>query len=503
MNELPLYIEECDYARALQTDRGIKYSDQVRRPYGSDTIKDRSRILHSPFMRRLQGKMQLFPIGESDVLRTRLTHSHEVADIAITICDRLNSQDSEYFRRHPIDRSIVAAAGLAHDIGHPPFGHDGETALNICMRNHGAGEFEGNAQTLRILSKLENRLSRHQSIDEVKDVFAKPYGLNLTFRSLAAFVKYDKCLMNSEETKSKPKLGADVPYQQNKGFYPEEKELVDQIKNMVIKGYSENTNKKLPTVECQIMDIADDIAYSTYDLEDAMVAGIVTPFDLISCQGPIAEAIKDQVNTKLADEFSYNFTTQDVTIILVNIFKEYLRFEEPGRYNLNRDMLDRSAFVAKSYQESRSIANNRILRRAVTEYMIQSAISSISVELNPENPELSRVKLDTQKMIEIECLKAFNYLCVINSQNSRMHSQRGQLIVSFVFETLVKKGTSLLPDDDYRERYNDLPRNSPEALRFVCDYVAEMTDEEALSFYRRLSTTDRMLIHNLHYPIRG
>src|SRR5712671_2945909 len=115
---------------------------------------DYARIVHSASFRRLQGKTQILNLGDSDFYRTRLTHSLEVAQIAGGIIRHLE----KHFSTHPVakhlpDRSMIQAIGCTHDLGHPPFGHGGETALNYCMRDFGG--FEGNGQTLRILSKLE------------------------------------------------------------------------------------------------------------------------------------------------------------------------------------------------------------------------------------------------------------------------------------------------------------------------------------------------------------
>ena len=492
MSKLSLYVPKKDF------DRPISPNTNKRAPYGSESVKDYSRILHSTFIRRLQGKMQLFPIGESDLLRTRLTHSHEVADVAVTICDKLNATNNYFSGENKIDRAIVGAIGLAHDIGHPPFGHDGEFILNTCMRESGAGEFEGNAQTLRILSKLENRLSRHQNVNDLDSLEANPHGLNLMYRTLAGLIKYDNCLMGPEQAKTeKPKLPEGFRYKQNKGFYPEEKDLVEKIRKKVVKGGV----LSFPTIECQIMDIADDIAYSTYDLEDAMVAGIVSPLSVMSSVNKFAKKVAEFVNRKMVKVTSYSLDGSDVQIVLTHLFREIVPLDKPEYYKKSPTNTSGAAHVTSAFLESRATAENPILRRALTESLIDSAVDAIRVDINADNPELSRVYLSTQKLIEIECLKAFNFICVISSQNSRMQSQRGQRIVKFVFDTLLKHAADLLPDEEYRARFSDLTVKEEKA-RFVCDYVASMTDEEALSFYRRLATTDRMLVHNLHFPLR-
>src|ERR1700722_1534280 len=123
---------------------------------------DFARIVHCGSFRRLQGKTQILNLGDSDFYRTRLTHSLEVAQIAGSVARQLEGQ----YKTHPAHAclpplSLIQAAGFCHDLGHPPFGHGGEVALNYCMRN--TGGFEGNGQTLRILSKLENFSKQHGS----------------------------------------------------------------------------------------------------------------------------------------------------------------------------------------------------------------------------------------------------------------------------------------------------------------------------------------------------
>ena len=143
----PVLYTENDQKRCLPEDE----QNEVGR---SAFRRDFGRLLHSPSFRRLQGKTQLFPGHESDFFRNRLTHSLEVAQIAKGTAQLLNSQD-EQFKNNPIDLDLIEFAGMAHDLGHPPFGHTGEDALNEKMQ--GFGGFEGNAQTLRILTKIEKK----------------------------------------------------------------------------------------------------------------------------------------------------------------------------------------------------------------------------------------------------------------------------------------------------------------------------------------------------------
>jgi dGTPase len=145
--------------------------------------RDYARVIHSASFRRLQGKTQVFPGHESDFFRNRLTHSLEVAQIARGIAARLNYEIKE-LKNDPINEELCTVAALLHDIGHPPFGHNGERALDQQMLT--SGGFEGNAQSLRIIAKLEKKIT--PGSDLLKD----RYGLNLTFRTMAAVLKYDR-----------------------------------------------------------------------------------------------------------------------------------------------------------------------------------------------------------------------------------------------------------------------------------------------------------------------
>ena len=251
--------------RAGDKARQSKANPGVNESYRSPYRRDFGRLLHSPAFRRLQGKTQLFPGHESDFFRNRLTHSFEVAQIAKSIANKLNSEH-QYFSVHKIDTDLVEFAALAHDLGHPPFGHNGEEALDECMAD--AGGFEGNAQTLRILTRLEKRATMTggaSNLERILDGADNRAGLNLTFRSLASVLKYDNVI--PRQKRDRKEMGP------IKGYYYTEQIIVDAIRAKV----GSITGKPFRTIECSIMDIADDIAYSTYDLEDAFKAKFLDP----------------------------------------------------------------------------------------------------------------------------------------------------------------------------------------------------------------------------------
>ena len=209
--------------------------------------RDRARLIHSSALRRLGAKSQILVAGTDDFARTRLTHTLEVAQIGRQIGKLLGC-----------DPDVVDCACLAHDLGHPPFGHNGERALASIAAN--IGGFEGNAQTLRILTRLEPKVFRADG---------RPAGVNLTRASLDAAVKYPWTLA---EASQHPKGERSAKF----CVYPDDEDVFRWLKT--------GAPKATKPMECQIMDLADDIAYSVHDVEDSIATGAFNPLALADPQ---------------------------------------------------------------------------------------------------------------------------------------------------------------------------------------------------------------------------
>lgn len=260
-DSLPLYEETlAPYACKPSESRGrlVPEPETVSR---SCYQRDRDRVIHSSSFRRLKHKTQVFVYHEGDHFRTRLTHSLEVSQIARSICRSMH-----------LNEDLGEVLALAHDLGHPPFGHIGESVLNECMSGYEG--FDHNAQALRLLTRLESR-------------YASFNGLNLTWETLEGLAKHNGPLMDKAIDAKKPPQ--DLPFA-IRDYLPEH--------DLMLHTYA--------SAEAQIAALADDIAYSSHDLDDGLRAGLFELDELKSI--PVVAQLIDEVL------LTYPGATRDILI---------------------------------------------------------------------------------------------------------------------------------------------------------------------------------------------
>ncbi len=377
----------------------------------SEFERDRARIIHSAAFRRLQGKTQVFGVYEGDFFRTRLTHSLEVAQIAKGIALGLGA-----------DTDLVEAVCLAHDLGHPPFGHTGESTLHQLMRDYGG--FEGNAQTFRILTRLERKHAEYE-------------GLNLTYQTLDGVLKYKTCI---DATTLAATLEGPV-----KGFYAWDRELVEAIISATGTGCERS-------FECQIMDVADDIAYSVHDLEDSLKAGFITMADFRRLPPP--RVVRD-VNLKLA----------------------------PLGYTVGEDVIHAELIRLVDRLEGLERTAGRAARKMLTRDLINEFASAVTIQ--PDG----RIDAELSSRVRIEVLKAFESYKVIFNPRVTTLGHKGKEVLRRLFTVLDQgqESIGLLPED-HGEAYEQALLNGDDTARkrVICDFLAGMTDSYAMRFYGRL-----------------
>lgn len=416
----------------------------------AETDIDYARIIHSGSFRRLQGKTQILSLGDSDFYRTRLTHSLEVAQVGGGIARQLAKGYPDH-PAHPYlpDLSMIQAAGATHDLGHPPFGHGGEVALNYCMRD--AGGFEGNGQTLRIVARLEK--------------FSAGAGANLTRRTMLSVLKYPVAYARAANPTIKPRLDSTpttikiidrAASKPPKCFLDCEQDVVDWILEalrcedreifVAMKTADGKHGKALhKSFDCSIMDLADDIAFGVHDLEDALALSLIQERDF---RRLVPEercgSFLTHLKKKYPDETANNVYDDFVAAL----------FGEGGR---------RKRFISRMVHHF--ITNSRIAtNEAFQEPLIRY-----------------RAALDAGPMDFLDALKDAVRQIVILSPEVQQLEFKGQTIIVSVFEALSSEPRSFLPGDTYRRwQESDNPR------RVICDHVAGMTDAFLLKTYDRL-----------------
>ncbi|MCB1506852.1 MAG: deoxyguanosinetriphosphate triphosphohydrolase [Hyphomicrobiaceae bacterium] len=261
------------YAASAIPTRGRQYPEAEctsRSPFQ----RDRDRVLHSTPFRRLTHKTQVFIYHEGDHFRTRLTHSLEVAQIARTIARQLR-----------LDEDLAEVLALAHDLGHSPFGHAGERALDRAMTDYGG--FDHNAQSLRIVTRLENK-------------YLKFDGLNLTWETLEGLAKHNGPLVDDKSPVAKVVA--------------------------TLQGWRDVGGPGWASAEAQVAALSDDIAYVNHDIDDALRAGLLT-FDDIAHMPLVGEVVADLVRSSDSRDIRliYETTRRTITLMIADIVDEARR----------------------------------------------------------------------------------------------------------------------------------------------------------------------------------
>ncbi len=413
--------------------------DDHRSPYQ----RDRARILHSAAFRRLQAKTQVHGNSLEDFHRTRLTHSLEAAQLGTGIVAQLKKKQPEFRDLLPSD-SLIDSLCLAHDIGHPPYGHGGEVALNYMMRDHGG--FEGNAQTFRIVTKLEP--------------YTEHFGMNLSRRALLGLIKYPALLSQTRSTR----LPDPVEHQRKlkakdwspaKGIYDCDKDLFDWViapltendkallSQMRCRPESdlEHCKTRFKSLDCSIMELADDIAYGVHDLEDAIVLGMVT-----------RQQWQEGAASQLAD-------CGDPW------------FEE------HTGSIGQMLFSGKHHRRKDAIGG-----------MVNALLTSISIKVvdEPFNNHLLawNACLEPHMAKALEVLKHFVSQYVIQIHQVQIVEYKGQQIIMDLFEALSADPERLLPKHT-QELWKEAMDESAK-MRVIADYISAMTDGHAQKLHRQL-----------------
>lgn len=404
--------------------------------------RDRTRVIHCPAFRRLQRKTQILGTGGGDFHRTRLTHSLEVASIGCSLVRRLmaTATNQVWIEALPHE-DLISTICLLHDIGHPPFGHGGEVALNYMMRHHGG--FEGNGQTLRLLTKIENSYGE--------------YGLDLTRRSLLGILKYPV----SREMVVAPLMPEKVSehslirvndWLPPKAYFESEKNEVDWILGALSVADRRlfQTLYKNPeayqhgvaqyhSLDCSIMDIADDIAYGVHDLEDA-------------------------IQLRLIDRGTLDSSFFHALLNATSLSKR----PKP----LLDDLFDTEPYIRKQ-------AIGEMVNYFVTSTRIEETNPAFQAEILKYNARL----LPEAKAL-LQALIGCIYEHVIDSQEARTFEYGGQTVILRLFDAMSSNPMGLLGISQ-RVLY-DAATSESDARRVICDTIANMTDEHACRMHERL-----------------
>ncbi len=399
--------------------------------------RDKARVLHSAAFRRLQAKTQVLGVGISDFYRTRLTHSLEAAQIGTGIAAQLEKKFPAQTALLKLDSNLIETLCLAHDIGHPPFGHGGEIALHFMMQEHGG--FEGNGQTFRIVTRLEP--------------YTQDHGMNLCRRSILGLIKYPNFIdtLTHHQSAARPASLRKVKAEHGlppKGLYRCDEELFnwlleplsqsDQDTFMSYSAFEDRHHKtRFKSFDCSIMELADDIAYGIHDLEDAIAMQMISLRDFI-------DGVADPVKA-----LEVPWLSAEIHALAEKLFSNY------------------------QYERKNAIGA-----------LVNCFITAIKVHQNEhfEHPLLAfNAHLPDTHLNALGQFKRFVFDKVIRKPEVQLLEYKGQQIVMELFEAFSSDPKRLLPENT-RERWQQAAEND-NGERIIADYISGMTDEFAARLY--------------------
>lgn len=402
------------------SDKERWLSEGIKSTARTDFERDRARVLHSAALRRLGAKTQVMGPESDDFIRTRLTHSLEVAQVGRSLAKNLGA-----------DEDIVETACLCHDMGHPPYGHNGEQALDELAVSFGG--FEGNAQTLRILTRLEPKRFHDD---------ARPAGLNLTRAIVDATVKYPWTRFAGPKGESSPKFGA---YDDDVAAFK----------------WAHQDHGTARSAEAQMMDLADDIGYSVHDVEDGVFSGYVHPSVLsVANDAEIAKVVESTLNWYKPSCSVDELAAAGQRVLSMEAWpREYL--------GLQRDMAG-----LKDYTSD-------LIGRFI------SAVTDATREIHPE-PLVrygGNVVVPRETALEILFVKgiAVHYVMAPRELEAPYSEQR--TILFDLMDALTEN-----PEDRLEPMFLELWRNAADEnakLRVIVDQIASLTDQSARSWHSR------------------
>lgn len=383
--------------------------------------RDYTRILYSSSFRRLQGKMQIFGIESTAFYRNRLTHSLEVAQIAHSIakniCEQCSTNDEPIYTDEDI--FVIDAAALAHDIGHPAFGHKGERVLDELSKEEGK-RFEGNAQNYRVLRTLEKK---------------EPgiMGLNLTNRTLLAINKY--IVEENNEI--------------NKFMYKDDFKYLNEVRQKL-----NITHKR--TLDAQIIELADDIAYSVHDLEDGL---------------------------------AFHYFSIDELLYMINK-------KDPKCYKQLKEIVDDArtySFESKSYNTSQEYS--QVFRKRLTTILTNTFINDVTMSFVDDKSADEHGTFKKQKELQLNIyndlcrnLKKEIFKCATKDPKIYLYETKGEIVLNSLYKIFsdnkINENGKLLPPD-YRPRQDE----NYSLKMGTIDYLAGMMDTFAISQYEELCGT--------------